>query len=291
MKLGTFVRLTHRRKVGLKHAWLVASLIALLTACEDTQSQSVRHDTEATLEPENTSMTARRESNPQQAAQAIASLRDALRAGNAQAVTQVTALVTGTQAPEVVQALALHAQERDGRALHGWARALLRAGDTRPPADVLARLVLGGQLQQPAPQRFNTATAPSASHVPAAPYSPYTPAATLGYWAGVLQAALVSAASDEGARGKLIARLLADAASLADTTPAGRQWRMLNLDADAAREMPPDTRLASAMRPLAVKGIRANGEPDVETADESGPFSAFMGAARRVREGLERNAR
>ena len=236
-------------------------------------------------------MTAHRESNPQQAAQAIAGLRDALHAGNAQAMARVTALVTGTQAPEVVLALALHAQERDGQALYGWARALPRAGDTRPPADVLARLVLGGQLQQPAPQRFNTATAPSASHVPAAPYSPHTPAATLGYWAGVLQAALVSAAPDEGARGKLIERLLADAASLADTTPAGRQWRMLNLDADAAREMPPDTRLASAMRPLAVKGIRANGEPDVETADESGPFSAFMGAARRVREGLKRNAR
>ena len=236
-------------------------------------------------------MTAHRESNPQQAAQAIAGLRDALHAGNAQAMARVTALVTGTQAPEVVLALALHAQERDGQALYGWARALLRAGDTRPPADVLARLVLGGQLQQPAPQRFNTATAPSASHVPAAPYSPHTPAATLGYWAGVLQAALVSAAPDEGARGKLIERLLADAASLADTTPAGRQWRMLSLDADAAREMPPDTRLASAMRPLAVKGIRANGEPDVETADESGPFSAFMGAARRVREGLKRNAR
>ena len=77
-------------------------------------------------------MTAHHEPKPQQAAQTIASLRDALRAGNAQAVTQVTALVTGTQAPEVVQALALHAQERDGRALHDWARALLRAGDTQP---------------------------------------------------------------------------------------------------------------------------------------------------------------
>lgn len=291
MKPGTLIRLTHRRKAGLGHAWLLVNLIALLVACKDACSQPVWHDAEATPSAGGTFMTAHHEPKPQQAAQAIASLRDALRAGNAQAVTQVTALVTGTQAPEVVQALALHAQERDGRALHDWARALLRAGDTQPLADVLARLVLGGQLQQPAPQRFNTATAPSTSHAPAAPYAPYTPAATLGYWAGVLQAALVSAAPDESARGKLVERLLAYAASLADATPAGRQWRMLNLDSNTARKMSPDTRLSNAMRPLAVNGIRANGEPDVETADESGPFSAFMGAARRVREGLERNAR
>lgn len=288
LKPGSATGLTAGRKAALSGAWLAVSLLGLLTACEDARSQSDRHGAEALARPGNISMTAHQASTPpKKAAQTIAGLRDALRAGKAEAVTRATALVTGVRAPEVVLALALDAQERDGRALHGWALALLRAGNTQPLADVLARLVLGGELQQSAAQRFNAvaaASAPLASRAPSPPYSPYTPAATLGYWTGVLQAALASAAPDEGARGALISRLLADAARLADATPAGRQWYALNLQTN--RQMPPDTRLASAMRPVAVKGIRANGEPDIETADESQPFSAFMGVARRIREGL-----
>ncbi len=255
-------------------AWLLACLMTL-TACADAQAAEAAATLHEAL-PESHA-----EPHARQAAQTIAHLRDALKAGDAQAVARVTALVTGTQAPDVVLALALHAQERDGRALHGWARALLRASNTRPLADVLARLVLGGSLQQPAPQRFNAASTTTAAR------TPYAAAATLGYWAGILQAALPSAAPGEDARGKLINRLLADAATLADATPAGRQWRDLNLDADTARQMPPDTRLARALRPLAVKRMRPNGEPDIETADASGPFSAFMSEARRVREGLK----
>ena len=104
MKPGALIRLMHRRKAGLGHAWLFVNLIALLVACKDACSQPIRHDAEATPRAGSTFITAHHEPNAQQAAQAITSLRDALRAGNAQAVTQVTALVTGTQAPEVVQA-------------------------------------------------------------------------------------------------------------------------------------------------------------------------------------------
>ena len=290
LKPGAAIGLTDRPGFALRGAWLAVSLIGLLTACEDTSSQSIRHDAKVVVRPGNTSMTTYQAStSPQQAAQTIASLRDSLRQGKDEAVTEVTALVTGMQAPEVVLALALDAQERDGRALHDWALALLRAGNTRPLADVLGRLTLGGQLQQSAAQRFNAVAAPSDSRAPAPPYAPYTNAATLGYWAGVLQAALASAAPGEDERSVLIGRLLADAASLADATPAGRQWRALNLQWESQEH--PDTRLANARRPLAVKGIRTNGEPDIEIADESGPFSVFMDVAKRVREGLGRHGR
>ena len=79
MKPGEPIRLTHRRKAGQGLVWLLVSLIALLAACKDARLQPVWHDAEATSRVESTFMTAHHEPNPQQAAQAIASLRDALR--------------------------------------------------------------------------------------------------------------------------------------------------------------------------------------------------------------------
>lgn len=271
------------------------ALAVLLSACQDQASTGTAPPSAAAAapsQPANPAMTALSPSAPaSERARFIADRADALQRAPQDAAAQVSAALQD-DAPAVVLALARSPASADGRALALWARALWQAGEIEPLARVLVQLALGADLQQDAVQHFGAGPAAedgSPSHANAV---------ALGYFIGALQAGLDATRASQADRQALVTRLLRSAAAQAgvpEPGPAlpppdastGARWVRYNLVPALAAAGDADARLEAAALPLAMVGVRANGEPDLEIAVGSNARAAFARRQQASRRALD----
>ena len=131
--------------------------------------------------------------------------------------------------------------ETDGRALVLWGGALLREGQMRAPARLLAHLSLGMDGKQDATAYFNTAD------------GDYRHARTLGCYLGLLHNGLQTA-GDAAAQRMALTQLLREAAkqagvadinAVADETQAGGRWVQVRLKSALQDDASVSVRLAA----------------------------------------------
>ena len=280
------------RPPGARRGWLALALVAagLLAAC-DRAAPPTPSAAPAPMPP-TTMPSAPTARTPAEWARFVAEREAALKAGDADALAQVSAALHH-DAPGVVLALARGPATSHGAALAAWARAQWQAGQVEPLARVFAQLALGADLQQDAVQHFGAGPlaadgSPSHAH-----------AVAMGYYVGVLQAGLQAAARREGERQALVTGLLRSAAAQAGvpepdaSLPApgaapGKRWVRYNLYPALASTRDAADRLFWAAQPVASRGVLPNGEPDLEAAAGSGAQTAFLRRQQDSHRALER---